>query len=617
MAKAVAHAFEDYQKSRISFVQTIAELSTHQQNVEALFSLNVIPLLKPLLLDVVPSIQQSAALALGRLAGYSENLAESIAENDIIAQLMYSLPKQNRFFKKAACYVLKAVAQHNVELAQTVVNSGALESLVHCLDEFDPSVKEAAAYALGHIAKHNENLAHQVVEARAVDSLLLCLQEPELVLKRVASQTLAYICKHTEQLSQPVAENGLDIITTYLNYTDTSIKRNVCNLLTNISKHSNELATLVLSKIVNPQKLLNCLKDNDHIVRLNAAMCICEIVNKCKENADAIASAGGPYVITEFIRKSKGDAKFNGILSLAHISKFNDNTALQVINAGALDILRESLDNDNENIKSAVCFALNHIGRHSPLHANEVSKTDILERMLFVHMDPNTCDDLKSKSKHSLNEIIKKCSNLHALEPLLHVASKEVLKTILTQFVTYLKGNQSELSNFARNGGLQKVLVIRAKMKENLIQFSPDDLTQQQKKGENGDEEGEGEEQKQQADVNDVDEGDEQLQQKETTTQMVIPVLELKTKAAEPLIHLADEIVSYYPVDIVNYYSPEYAKSLLDRIGLEDSKPKEEPKPEGDEEEEAKKEMNAKGKNDKNAQTKKVKLPSANKKTKK
>ena len=54
MAKAVLHCFEDYQKARITFVQNIAELSTHPQNVEALYSAGVVALLKPLLLDVVP-----------------------------------------------------------------------------------------------------------------------------------------------------------------------------------------------------------------------------------------------------------------------------------------------------------------------------------------------------------------------------------------------------------------------------------------------------------------------------------------------------------------------------------------------------------------------------------
>lgn len=501
MAKAVLQCFEDYQKARISFVQSIAEFSNRPQNAEALSSAGVIPLLKPLLLDVVPSIQQSAALAIGRLSTYSIELAQCVAENDIVSQLIYSLPKQTRFFKKAACYVLKSVAQHSVELAQAVVDAGAIEPLVHCLDEYDPTVKEAAAFALGHIAKHNENLARLVVEARAVDSLLLCLQEPELILKRVASQTLAYICQHTEQLSQPVAENGLDVITRYLNYTDTAIKRNVCNLLTNICKHSPELATLVLSKMVHPQKLLNCLKDNDAKVRQSAANCICQIVNKTPETAAAICSAGAPHVIIDYIRKTKGDAKLFGILSLAYISQYKEDMAMQIIEAGAVEVLRDALETSSEQVKCAVCFCLNHLGRHSPAHANEISKSGCLETMLFYYKNENTSNDLKDKAKKAINEIIIKCSNLSALEPLLHVGSKEILKTVLTQFVTYLKGNQPELSNFARNGGLQRVL-------------------------------------------------------------------EMQPKVQEPLLHLTQEICSYYPQEIINYYSPGYSKMLLDQIGV-------------------------------------------------
>ena len=45
----------------------------------------------------VPSIQQSAALALGRLANYSDDLAEAVVGNEILPQLVYSLSEQNRF----------------------------------------------------------------------------------------------------------------------------------------------------------------------------------------------------------------------------------------------------------------------------------------------------------------------------------------------------------------------------------------------------------------------------------------------------------------------------------------------------------------------------------------
>jgi HEAT repeat protein len=518
MASPVLHCFEEYQKARISFVQTIAELSTHQQNVEALYSAGVMSLLKPLLLDVVPSIQQSAALAIGRLANYSVDLSRSVAENDIIPQLTYSLPKQNRFFKKAACYILKSVSQHSVELAQMIVNAGALEPLVLCLDEFDPSVKEAAAFALGHIAKHNENLARQVVEARAVDSLLLCLQEPELILKRVASQTLANICKHTEQLAQPVAENGLDVICSYVNYTDTAIKRNVCNLLANICKHSNELATLVMSKLTNPQKLVNCLKDPDEIVKQNAAMCIGEIVNKSPECAQEICNAGAPLILVNYIANSKASKKLYAIISLGYMAGYSERTATMLINANALEVLKHSLENDLEQVKCACCFALNLIGRHSAQHANEVVNSGVLKTMLFYYMDKKTGDDLKEKAKKAIIEIIKKCSNLNNLEPLLHVSDRDILSPVLNQYATYLKDNQTELSNFARNGGLNKVLSIKRTLNE-------------------------------------------------------------------PLLHLANEICSYYPAEIINYYNPEYAKILLDKIGVEDSAPKEEENKEEDQEE--------------------------------
>lgn len=55
----------------------------------------VMSLLRPLLLDAVPTIQQTAALALGRLANYNDDLAEAVVKGDILPQLVYSLAEQN------------------------------------------------------------------------------------------------------------------------------------------------------------------------------------------------------------------------------------------------------------------------------------------------------------------------------------------------------------------------------------------------------------------------------------------------------------------------------------------------------------------------------------------
>lgn len=59
------------------------------------FGVGVMSLLRPLMLDVVPSIQQTAALALGRLAEHSDNLAEALVTEDILPELIRSLGEQN------------------------------------------------------------------------------------------------------------------------------------------------------------------------------------------------------------------------------------------------------------------------------------------------------------------------------------------------------------------------------------------------------------------------------------------------------------------------------------------------------------------------------------------
>lgn len=87
--------FDQYQKARSVFVQTISEMASRPQNIETLQNAGVMQLLRPLLLDIVPNIQQTAAIALGRLANYNDDLAEAVVKGDILPQLVYSLAEQN------------------------------------------------------------------------------------------------------------------------------------------------------------------------------------------------------------------------------------------------------------------------------------------------------------------------------------------------------------------------------------------------------------------------------------------------------------------------------------------------------------------------------------------
>ncbi len=55
---SVLQHFEEYQKSRVKFVQAVAEAATRPQNIEVMNNAGVMQLLRPLLLDNVKICRQ-------------------------------------------------------------------------------------------------------------------------------------------------------------------------------------------------------------------------------------------------------------------------------------------------------------------------------------------------------------------------------------------------------------------------------------------------------------------------------------------------------------------------------------------------------------------------------
>jgi len=498
--RAVLQVFENYQKARVNFVQTVAELATRPQNIEALQNAGVMQLLRPLLLDNVPSIQQSAALALGRLANYNDELAEAVVSNEILPQLVYSLAEQNRFYKKAAAFVLRAVAKHSPQLAQAVVDSGALDALVGCMEEFDPGVKEAAAWALGYIARHNGELAQTVVDAGAVPLLVLCVQEPELTLKRIAASALSDICKHSPELAQAVVDAGaVAYLAPLIQSPDGKLKRQVCACLAQIAKHSVDLAEVVVEAEVFP-KILNLLKDIDPYVRKNAATCIREVAKHTPELAQLIVNAGGVGAMVDYVAEARGNARLPGIMTLGYISAFSETLALAVIvSKGIPPLVNAVVTEPEDHIKSAACWSLGQIGRHSPDHAKALADANVFPKLLAVLLHDSSSEDLKTKAKRALKSVIQKCVHLPALEPLLHDSPENILKYVVHQFAKVLPHDVAARRSFVTSGGLQKVL-------------------------------------------------------------------ELQPEPGSKLGDFVNAIKEVYPPEIVDYYSPNYSKQLLDML---------------------------------------------------
>ncbi|GAA48654.1 sperm-associated antigen 6 [Clonorchis sinensis] len=314
----------------------------------------------------------------------------------------------SRFYKRAATFVLRSIAKHSPELAQKVVDSGALDALIIGLEEFDPVVKEGSAATIANLAKHSTELAQTVVDVGAIPLLVLCVQEPEISLKRMALAALSDIAKHSAELAQTIADTGaIAHIAQLLLQPDTLLKRQVLAVLSNIAKHSVDLAELVVEAEIFPTILVS-LKDADEIVRKNCSTLIKDIVKHTSELSQLVTNAGGAASIVEFLSNNTGYVILPGVMTLGYIAAHSESLAMAIIMCGA---------------------------------------------------------------KKALKQIIQKCVDLDAIEPLLTRAPGSILKYAVAQFAKVLPHDPNARRNFVSSGALKKIQELKPDDKEALAEY--------------------------------------------------------------------------------------------------------------------------------------------------
>ncbi|XP_068160682.1 sperm-associated antigen 6 [Antennarius striatus] len=447
----------------MQFVRTVTDMASRPQNIDVLQKAGVLALLRPLMLDVVPNIQQAAAQVLGHLADHSDALAEEVVREDFLPHLIQSMASHNRFYKKTAAFVLRAVAKHSPELAKAVVTCGGVDALVVCLEEIDPWVKEAAAWALDCIARHDASLSQSVVDAGAVPLLVQCLLEPEIPIKRVAASTLSDICKHTPELAQTAVDNGaITCLIKMIRNPDAKLKRQIFAALSQIGKHSVSLAELVIWEGVFPAGVA-CLRDPDDHVKKNASTLMRELVKHTPQLSQVIVDCGGLAAVIDFLGHGRGHLRLPGIMMLGYVAAHGEQLAMTVIYSKGLLQLSKCLSEEPEHhIKAATVWSIGQIGLHTPEHANAVATADLLPKLLELSMDAGSSEDLQAKCKKALKSILQKCTNLSCLEPLLFDSSNNILLHVLGQFSKLLPHESKARRRFVTSGGLKKVQEIQA-----------------------------------------------------------------------------------------------------------------------------------------------------------
>jgi HEAT repeat protein len=422
---------------------------------------------RPLLLDEVASIQQTAALAIGRLANYQEDIAAEIVDATILPEIVSGISSPDNYYKRNACFVIRTISKHSESLAQRCVDSGALDPLVKCFESFDAQVREAAALALGRIATHSPVLAQSVVDAHAVQELIRAVQDPELALRRVGVAALGDIAKHSPELAQAViGEKALAYIYPLLANSDCQLKQGACETLAQISKHSLEHAILAVAHPADPSPVvapaLACLKDKDAGVRKAGASLLREIVKHTQELAQKVVDAGGAGALVQYLKDPANDW-LSAVMAVGFIASFSQALAQALLQESAAPVMLGVFVGTRQvHVKSAAAWAIGQLGKHSPEQAGQLTSRNALALLLDAHNDQNAGEDLRLKTKRSLKFIIEKCNEIDALQPLIDPAPDKIKKYVLEQVSILLPKNPKAKVPFVTSGAFQAVQKIQA-----------------------------------------------------------------------------------------------------------------------------------------------------------
>ncbi|CAG9770782.1 unnamed protein product [Ceutorhynchus assimilis] len=439
--RSIVQVFETYQKSRLSFAQTVSDLASRPQNVEAMKSADVLELLKPLITDVCPQIRQCASMALGRLVHNDPQMAAELVTSGVLNILLQNASAGNKYQKTAVLFVIRSICKHNATMAEIVAKNG-LPTLVFCLEDFEPTVKESAAWGIGYIARHDKKLAQDCVNVGVLPLLMLCLQEPELSLKQIATSAITDISKHGEDLAMCAVDAGVvPYLAKNLHNSDEKLKKQSLAALSAIAKHSPELAEVVVEAEV-IVTVSQHLSHQNPTIRRNAAGLIRDVAKQSLELTQLVVNTGAIgsllEVLLQFPAKPpepSNDARIPCVSALGFIAGQSSQLAMTVLGCRIIQVLARILNEcTDENLLSVTAWTIGQIGRHSPEHAAAVASANIFPRLLYLYESEKSSVDLKTKCHTALKQCLQNCLLMTALEPLLSVASPEILKYVLGQY---------------------------------------------------------------------------------------------------------------------------------------------------------------------------------------
>ncbi len=202
----------------------------------------------------------------------------------------------------------------------------------HFLQRF---YKKTAAFVLKAVAKHSPALAKTVVDtAGSLDALVGCLSEFEPSVKEAAAWALGYIARHNTELAQYVVDAAaVPPLVLCVQEPELSLKRIAASTLTEICKHSPDLAQVVVDQGAVPY-LSALIQHPDSKLKRQVCSCLAQIAKHSVDLAEVVVESEIFPKIFLCLKDQDPIVRRNAATCIREIAKQTPELAQLIVTAG-------------------------------------------------------------------------------------------------------------------------------------------------------------------------------------------------------------------------------------------------------------------------------------------
>lgn len=394
------------------------------------------------------------------------------------------------------------------------------------------------------VAKHSPALAKTVVETSgSLDALVGCLSEFEPSVKEAAAWALGYISRHNTELAQYVVDSGaVPPLVLCIQEPELTLKRIAASTLSEICKHTPELAQVVVDQGAVPY-LAALIEHPDAKLKRQVCSCLAQIAKHSVDMAECVVDSGIFPSIFACLKDQDALVRRNAATCIREIAKQTPELAQYIVNNGGHTSIIEYITSAKGAARLPGIMTLGFIAAFSETLANAIIQHQgIVPLKDALVNEPE--DHIKAASAWSLGQIGRHTPN-HAKA----LANCDVFRRLIEVFKD---PNSSQDLKLKTQRALKSVLekCTHLPALEPLLHDAPDKILKYVVH--------------QFAKVLPNNPG---ARRSFVQSRGLQKIQELKNdeKGSKMQEYIAT-INSLYPADIVQYYSPNYAETLMSRL---------------------------------------------------